>query len=186
MAGELLWHVVQQSWSAMHTYAAAHELRSRLENELPSWTRASVHGRIDYPTSVGAIDWETHIDRSEAEEQVLNIQTYRRSVEISETEEIVLLRSDTSHAGWGGDFDEEYSWYHDTEPHPEGLLWIILIQLVVISEKPRIRGARCLLIRRVHGDDFERLGYVQVRYGLESDNPFNTNGLAEMEVIRLV
>jgi hypothetical protein len=182
LAGELLWHVAKIEGSAYGAY----EPRGRLENGLPSWTWASVHGRIDYSFSAGAIDWKPYIDQSGGEEQVLNIETYRRSVEINENEEITLLRSDTSYAGWGGDFDEEYSWYYDVEPHPEGLLWIILIQRAVISEQPILRGARCLLVRRAHGDGYERVGFVQVRYGLESDNPFNTNGQAEMEVVRLV
>ena len=107
-------------------------------------------------------------------------------MEISENDEIALLRSDTTHSGWGGDFDDEYIWYWDTEPHPKGLLWIIVIQLTEISEQPRLRSVQCLLIRKAHGDYYERVGFVQVRYGRESDNPFNTNGRSETEMICLV
>ena len=186
LATELTWHVDHRRHHGLDDDVATYEVRGRLENGLPSWTWASVHGRIEYYSLAGTIDWKPCIDRSEADKKILKIHTYRRSVEISESDEITLLRSDTTYSGWGGDFDDEYIWYWDTDPHPEGLLWIILIQRTVISEQPSLRSAQCLLIRKALGDDYERVGFVQVRYGRESDNPFNTNGRSKMEVICLV
>ena len=185
LAAELIWHVGRHN-GVLTRYKDAYEVWSRLENGLPSWTWASVYGRIEYPPATGMIEWEPDIDQSEADRKILKIRTYRRSVELKENDEISLLQSDTTYSGWGGDFDDEYVWRWDVEPHPEGLLWIILIQRTVISVQPRLRLGHCLLIRRAHGDDYERVGSVQVRYGPERDNPFNTNGQSEMEVIRLV
>jgi hypothetical protein len=182
LAGELLWRILEPE-SVSHDTC---EPRGRLENDLPSWTWASVHGRIEYPFPAGSVDWQAYINRPNIGEKVLQIHTYRRSVEIVDGGEIALLRSDATYAGWGGDYDEEHCWSADVELRPIGLLWIILIQRAVISEHPRLRVARCLLVRKVNQDDYERLGSLQVRYGPEGDNPFNSNGRVETELIHLV
>jgi hypothetical protein len=71
----------------------------------------------------------------------------------------------------------------DSPQVPSGF---ILTQRAVIVEKPRLCLARCLMIRGLNDKDYQRVGQVQVRYGSENDNPFNSKDQAGMEEMRLV
>ncbi|KAK8042942.1 heterokaryon incompatibility protein [Apiospora phragmitis] len=146
----------------------ATDLIGRLDNNMPTWTWASVEGKCSYLLSGGEI---------EVASQLL----------LDEYEDIQLDPDDpkTGLKGWGGDLEETYSWFPDGEMPGLGVtLCAVPMQRVRIASGLWV--ARCLVLTpcmEEAGEVFTRVGVVFIRYGDKRDDPFKSKDAEAQEVV---
>lgn len=165
------------------------EFFGRLNNKMPSWTWASVEGRCSYLLSGGEVEWQATVSIDETTTPAtMTIQTWSRKVLIDEDDAIQLDPDDpkTGQKGWGGDLDETYSWFPDSEmPEAESALFVVPMQRVCISS--RLWVARCLVLTPYmeEAGTFTRVGVVLIRYSDKRDDPFKFKDIEAQEVVKL-
>ncbi|KAK6827515.1 HET-domain-containing protein [Apiospora arundinis] len=163
----------------------------RLKNNMPTWTWASVEGRCSYLLSGGEIEWQAAVSIDESTlPATMSIETWCRKVLLDEDDAIQLDPDDpkTGQKGWGGDLDETYSWFPDSEMPEAGTrsaLFVVPMQRVRISSGLWV--ARCLVLTTCIKEVgvFTRIGVVLIRYSDKRDDPFKSKDDEAQEMILL-
>ncbi|KAK7996688.1 DNA replication licensing factor mcm7 [Apiospora arundinis] len=163
----------------------------RLKNNMPTWTWASVEGRCSYLLSGGEIEWQAAVSIDESTlPATMSIKTWCRKVLLDEDDAIQLDPDDpkTGQRGWGGDLDETYSWFPDSEmPEAEtrSALFVVPMQRVRISSGLWV--ARCLVLTTCIKEVgvYTRVGVVLIRYSDKRDDPFKSKDDKAQEMILL-
>ncbi|KAK7955892.1 uncharacterized protein PG986_005114 [Apiospora aurea] len=165
LPGMALWY---RSRDGAH---AATDIIGRLDNNMPTWTWASVEGRCSYLPSAGEVEWQAAVSIDEtAGPATMRIKTWCRQVILDEDDAIQLDPDDpkTGVKGWGGDLDETYSWFPDSEmPSQDAKLFAVPMQ--------RVREA----------GEFTRVGVVFIRFSDKRDDPFKSKDEGAQEVVVL-
>ncbi|KAK8052489.1 hypothetical protein PG993_003874 [Apiospora rasikravindrae] len=181
LPGMVLWYRTRDS---AHF---ATDIIGRLDNNMPTWTWASVEGRCSYLVSGGEIEWQAAVSIDQtAVPATMKIKTWSRQVMLDEDDAIQLDPDDpkTGLKGWGGDLDETYSWFPDSErPGPDVKLCAVPMQRVRIASGLWV--ARCLVLTACMKEvgEFTRVGVVFIRYSDKRDDPFKSKDEGAQEVV---
>lgn len=182
LPGMALWYRSRDS-----VYSAT-DLIGRLDNTMPTWTWASVEGRCSYLLSGGEIEWQAAVSIDEnVAPATMRVETWCRKV-LLDDDAIQLDPDDpkSKKKKWGGDLDETYSWFPDSEmPGPDLSLYIVSMQLVRISSGLWV--ARCIVLTPCMKETgvFTRAGVVLIRYSDKRDDPFMAKDAESPELIVL-
>lgn len=169
----------------------------RLQNDMPTWTWASVEGRCTYlQTHPWTLEWKSTAEVDEAQKPAtMTIHTWTRKVLVDEDGTLVLDPDDpkTGQRGWGGDISDYFTWDCDCEmPRAEQVLFLAPIRRARDAGQAATWTTHCLVITPLgtvtaQGQNplFTRVGVSTVRFNRAKDDPFKSKDLDAREVIVL-